>query len=171
MRNIRSLPIAKLALPGGLQLFREPDREWLTLTRRGTISPTHLARRALPFLAHVLTAAEDNDIVLTIDCLGAEWEMHAEFTKKGLDAKAQEQIRILADMMPRRFDEYLSTTLNVTDTATLFASSTPKFSDALAIISVPFREEQHRGLSMQISCPQQRSCSTASSKAYYFQLP
>jgi hypothetical protein len=140
MGNIGSDPIGKLELAGGLQLFKEPDREWLTLIRRGTISPTDLAVRALPFLARALTAAEDNDIVLTIDCVGAEWEVHLEFTKEGLDEEAEQQLQILHDTMPRRFDEYLSITINVTDTATLFASATNKFGDEHAIISVPFRE-------------------------------
>jgi hypothetical protein len=133
----------KLELPGGLQLFQDPDREWLTLTRRGLIKPVRLAARVLRLLSKALTEAETNDIVLTMDCIGAQWELHAEFTKECLDNKPkQEQLKILSDMMPRRVDEYLSTTFNITDKASLFASATAKFNDQHAMISVPLRELQ-----------------------------
>jgi hypothetical protein len=140
MEIIGTDPTGKLELSDGFQLFTEPDRDWLTLSCRGTISPNHLAERALQFLTRALAATEDDDIVLTIDCVGVEWETHGEFTKEGLNESAEQQLQILYDTMPRRFDEYLSTSINVTDTATLFASATNRFSDEHAIISVPFHE-------------------------------
>jgi len=134
-------PTAHLELIGDVQLFMEPIREWVTFTLGGIVHPIHLADRSLPFIEQTLDAAEDDDIVLTIDCVGVDWEVHLEFTKKGLAEKTpNERLTVLHDLLPRRFDEYLSTTFNIIDTATLFASATDIFGDAHALISVPFRE-------------------------------
>ena len=87
MTSLFSQQPARLELAGGVHLFREPDREWLALVRKGTIPPTILARRTLTFLASALSVAEDNEIVLTADYVGMEWEVHVELTKEGLTGK------------------------------------------------------------------------------------
>jgi hypothetical protein len=134
-----SLPY--LELTSGVRLFMEPAREWVTFMLEGTIHPMRLAERSLPFLEQTLDAAEDDDIVLTIDCIGVNWEVHLEFTRRGLAERTlDEQLAVLRDLLPGRFDEYLSTTFNIIDTATLFASATDIFGDARALISVPFHE-------------------------------
>lgn len=130
-----------LELAGGVYLSMEPVREWVTFTLRGTVHPMQLAERSIPLLEQKLDTAEDNDIVLTIDCMGVDWEVHLEFAREEWVEKIwSERLRVLRDLMPRRFSEYLSTAFNITDTATLFASATDAFGDAHALISVPFRE-------------------------------
>jgi hypothetical protein len=134
-------PAERLDLTGGLQLFAEPEREWLALARRGMVPPADLAGRALRLLAGALDAADGDDIVLTIDCVGVHWEAHVELTKDALAAQdVEQQLHTVLSIMPNRLDEYLSTTFNITDVATLFASATHRFGDAHALVSVPFRE-------------------------------
>ena len=131
----------RLNLPGGFQLFAEPEREWLALAQRGTIDPINLTARALRLLAGPMEAADSRDIVLTIDTVGVDWEAHVELTKAGVSGESlEDQARAVLGTMPNRFDEYLSTTFNITDVATLFASATHRFGDAHALVSVPFRE-------------------------------
>ena len=141
MSDSHSAAPEPVELGGGFQLFAEPERDWLTLACRGSVHPIKLAERALHLLAHPLDTADSDDIVLTIDCVGAEWEAHVELTKGCLTRqRIDEQINTILSTMPNRFDEYLSTTFNITDVATLFASATDDFHDAHALVSVPFRE-------------------------------
>ena len=97
----------RLNLPGGFQLFAEPEREWLALAQRGVINPIKLTARALRLLAAPIEEADSSDIVLTIDCVGVDWEAHVELTKAGVSGNSMDdRTRAVLGTMPNRFNEY-----------------------------------------------------------------
>ena len=105
MSDFDAVSAERLHLADGLQLFAESEREWLVLARRGSIHPENLAERASRLLAPRLDVADDDDIVLTVDCIGMDWEAHVELTKKGVTGKGERVVETVLSTLPNRFEE------------------------------------------------------------------